>query len=250
MYNKKCPSCGKEMRYKSKDSLSTSIRNNNSCRECMGKVISEKRKGVSFSEEHKKSLSEAKKGTTLSEEHKKNIGISGTGKKRSDESKKRYSESKMGDKNPAKRQEVKDKIRESVLKLYLSDPTYKIKISNSLIRYFKNNPNFTSYDELEGYKKYKNEVDRLTNSNKKKLFENWNGLDYYDNESIIENFNLHYNNVKYPTIDHKFSIIYGYKKGFSTEFISSVENLCITKRTLNSEKGRNIEQYFKDKLAK
>lgn len=33
-----------------------------------------------------------------------------TGKKRSDESKKKYSESKIGDKNPAKRLEVRDKI--------------------------------------------------------------------------------------------------------------------------------------------
>lgn len=250
MYNKKCPICGKEMNYKSKDTLSDSIRKNRNCRECMGKIISEKKTGVSFSEEHKKSLSKAKKGSKLSEEHKKNIGISCTGKQRSDESKKKYSESKMGDKNPAKRQDVKDKIRESVFKLYLSDPTYKVRISKTLIKYFKNNPSFTSYEDLEGYEKYKNEVDRLTKSNKKILLDNWNGLDYYDNELIKDNFNLHYNDVKYPTIDHKFSVIYGYKKGFSTEFISSVENLCFTKRTLNSEKGRHIEQDFKDKLAK
>ena len=42
MYNKKCPTCDKEMNYKSKNSLLKSIRNNNSCRDCMGKVISEK----------------------------------------------------------------------------------------------------------------------------------------------------------------------------------------------------------------
>ena len=133
MYIKKCPTCDEEIIYKSKNSLSKSIRNNNSCRECMGKVISEKRKGIIFSEEHKKSLSKAKKGRTLSEEHKKNIGISLIGLKRSDESKKRYSECKIGNKNPAKRQDVKNKIRESILKLYLSDPTYKIRIKNSII---------------------------------------------------------------------------------------------------------------------
>jgi hypothetical protein len=156
----------------------------------------------------------------------------------------------MGDKNPAKRQDVKNKIRESILKLYLTDLTYKDKISKSLITYFKNNPNFISYDELEGYKKYKNKVDRLTNKNKKKLLFNWNGLDYYDNELIKDNFNLHYNNINFPTIDHKYSILYGYKNGLSTEFISSIENLCITKRKLNSEKGRNIENDFIKKLSK
>lgn len=250
MYIKKCPSCGKEINYKYKKSLLCSIRKNSNCRECMGKNISEKKLGVPFTEEHKNNLSKSKKGTKLSEEHKKNIGISGTGKKRSDESKKRYSESKMGDKNPAKRQDVKNKIRESILKLYLTDLTYKDKISKSLITYFKNNPNFISYDELEGYKKYKNKVDRLTNKNKKKLLFNWNGLDYYDNELIKDNFNLHYNNINFPTIDHKYSILYGYKNGLSTEFISSIENLCITKRKLNSEKGRNIENDFIKKLSK
>ena len=104
--------------------------------------------------------------------------------------------------------------------------------------------------ELEDYKKYKNKVDRITRSNKRLLIENWNGLDYYDSEIIKNNFNLHYNDVNYPTIDHKFSIIYGFKNGFSTEFVGSVENLCFTKRKLNSEKGKNIEQYFKDKLRK
>lgn len=250
MYSKKCPICGKEMSYTSKDGLSDSIRKNRNCRKCMGNIFSKKRKGVSLSEEHKKSLSKAKLGSKLSDEHKKNIGISGKGKKRTDESKKRYSESKMGDKNPAKREDVKNKIRETVLKLYITDPTYKTRISKSLIKYFKNNPSFISYEELVGYKKYKNEVDRITNFNKKKLIDNWDGLDYYDNELIKDNFNLHYNNMNYPTIDHKFSIIYGFKKGLSTEFIGSVDNLCFTKRRLNLEKGKNIEEFFKDKLAK
>ena len=75
-------------------------------------------------------------------------------------------------------------------------------------------------------------------------------MDYYDNEIIKDNFNLHYNDASYPTTDHKFSIIYGFKNGFSTEFIGSIENLCFTKRKLNSEKGQSTEQEFKDKLEK
>lgn len=250
MFSKKCPKCDEDIFYERKNSLQYSIRKNSVCKKCKGSLISEKLKGKSLSDQHKKKLSEIKKGSKLSEEHKKNIGLSVKGLKRSDESRKRYSKSKMGDKNPAKRQDVKDKIRNTIIKKYLSDPTYKKRISKSLIKYFRNNPVFVSFDELEDYAKFKNEVKRLTSSNKKILLENWNGLDYYDNEIIVNNFSLHYNNANYPTIDHKIPIIYGFKNGFSPEHISSIENLCFTKRQLNTEKGKNTEQTFKDKLSK
>jgi hypothetical protein len=250
MYIKKCPTCNNDINYKSKDSLKSSIKKNSNCRKCMGDIISKIREGMVFTKEHKDNLSKAKIDSKLSDQHKKNIGLSVKGLKRSDDSKKKYSESKMGDKNPAKREDVKNKIRQTILGKYLSDPTYKERISKSLEKYFKNNPSFISYYELEGYIKYKNKVDRITRSNKKKLVENWNGVDYYDNEIIKDNFNLHYNDAEYPTIDHKFSIIYGFKNGFSTEFVGSVENLCFTKRKLNSEKGKSVEQVFKDRLKK
>jgi hypothetical protein len=210
MYSKKCPTCGKELNYTSKDSLSDSIRKNRNCRKCMGKVISEMRKGIVFSEEHKKKLSDIKKKSKLSDEHKKNIGMSLRGLKRSDESKKRYSESKMGDKNP----------------------------------------NFTPLDKLKEKEKFNIIVERLTRINKKKLLKVWDGLDYYDNELIVSNFNLHYNNKKYPTIDHKIPISHGFKHGFSPEFIGSIENLCFTKRELNGKKYMSIEKDFINKLDK
>lgn len=245
MYIKKCPNCGNDIIYKSEKSLKQSLRKNSVCKICMSKIISEKRKGVVFTEEHKQKLSNKKLGIKLSDEHKKNIGISITGKIRSAKSKIKYSESKKGDKNPAKRKEVKEKIKNTMIKKYLLDPTYKDKISKSLIKYFKNNPSYISYEELEGFQKYKNEVDRLTKRNKKILLKEWNGFDYYDNEFIKNNFNLHYNNSNYPTIDHKIPILYGYKNKFSTELISSIENLCFTKRKLNLKKGINTEELFK-----
>jgi len=204
MFTKKCPTCGDEINYKNKHSLADSTRKNSNCRKCMGKVISKKRKGIIFSKEHKKKLSEIKKNSKLSETHKKNIGLSLKGLKRSDESKKRYSESKMGDKNP----------------------------------------NYTPIDKLEEKEKFKIIVERLTRVNKKKLLKIWDGLDYYDNEFIKSNFNLHYNNKKYPTIDHKISISYGFKHGFSPEFIGSIENLCFTKRCINSRKYIKTELEF------
>lgn len=284
MYIKKCPTCNEDITYKSKDSLRSSIKKNSNCRNCMGKVISEKRKGISFSEEHKKKLSDIKKNSKLSEEHKKNIGISLTGLKRSDESKKKYSESKIGDKNPAKREDVKDKIRQTVLAKYVSDPTYKERIRKSviikyeldptykerisstwlskienepewsnrlsapLIKYFKNNPCFISFDELDDFMKYKSEVRSLTHYNKRILLKEWNGLDYYDGEYINENFNLLSNDKNYPTIDHKTSIVYGFKNGFDSAYIGSIDNLCVTKRKMNNKKYMQTEIEFKNKI--
>jgi hypothetical protein len=58
----------------------------------------------------------------------------------------------------------------------------------------------------DSYLFYRNEVRRFTNRNKKELFENWNGYDYYDNEFIGNNFVYVHTNRLYPTIDHKISI--------------------------------------------
>lgn len=228
MYSKKCPKCNNNMSYKNKSSLVRSINKNAICKKCTNDIKSDKMKGGK-----------------LSDEHKKNIGISVKGLKRTDESKKRYSESKKGDKNPSKRPEVKEKIRNSILKKYLLNPENKDKISKSLIKFYKNNKSFISHDELNGFSKFKNEVKRKTNKNKKELLEKWDGKDYYDNEYIKNNYKLHYNNKKYPTIDHKISLLYGFKHNYSVELISSTENLCITKRSHNSSKGALNDKEFK-----
>ena len=87
-------------------------------------------------------------------------------------------------------------------------------------------------------------VSRITQSNKLELFKNWNGCDYYDNEYIMDNIKLSRNNKLYPTIDHKISIFYGYKNSISPETIGDMENLCITKRTINSSKNNKTEEMF------
>lgn len=89
----------------------------------------------------------------------------------------------------------------------------------------------------------------MTIRNKKELFENWNGMDYYDNEYIKDNTNLDYNDPSYPTIDHKISILEGFKKSYTFEFISSINNLCITKRKYNNLKGTKSEIEFTNKLG-
>lgn len=80
-------------------------------------------------------------------------------------------------------------------------------------------------------------------------FINWNGYDYYDNEYISEYFYLDYNNPKYPTIDHKKSIRFGFDNQIDYKIIGSIDNLCYTKRSINSQKGRKIEEDFIRKFS-
>lgn len=100
-------------------------------------------------------------------------------------------------------------------------------------------------EKLTEYQEYRRLVDNLTNRNKKELYENWDGYDYYDNEYIRDNFELNSGDKNYPTIDHKKSVIYGFDNNISPEEISNIENLCITKRTINSSKNYKTEEEFK-----
>ena len=87
-YKRKCPECGEEIPYTRKSSKVRAEKRNTNCKLCtMG------------SEETRKRMSESRKGI-----------------KKSEETRKRMSESKMGDKNPAKRPEVRKKLRLSAKK--------------------------------------------------------------------------------------------------------------------------------------
>lgn len=91
---------------------------------------------------------------------------------------------------------------------------------------------------------YRTECRKLTKRNITSLLDNWSGKDYYDNEDISNNFNLEINNPNYPTIDHKISIYNGFVNNISFDTISSLDNLCITKRSINSKKGILTESEF------
>jgi len=94
------------------------------------------------------------------------------------------------------------------------------------------------------YLLYRNECRRLSNKNLNVLFNEWDGKDYYDKEDISSYFNLDHNDLNYPTIDHKISIYYGFKNNIDKSIISSLENLCITKRSINSKKRDLTEEEF------
>jgi hypothetical protein len=103
-------------------------------------------------------------------------------------------------------------------------------------------------NSIEDFSDYRRIVNNLTNRVKKYLFNNWDGFDYYDKENIKENINLNYNDINYPTIDHKKSVFMSYKEGLSPEIVASIENLCITKRSNNSSKGyKNEDVYINEK---
>jgi hypothetical protein len=108
----------------------------------------------------------------------------------------------------------------------------------------------------EDYSKFKNyykkciSITRI-NIRKYKFKEKWNGIDYYDSEYIKDNYNLYdQNNENYPNIDHKTSIIYGFLNNITADEISSINNLCFTKRKHNaSKKARTEEEYINKKVV-
>jgi hypothetical protein len=97
------------------------------------------------------------------------------------------------------------------------------------------------------YKIYGDRVYRETRKNKKELLEKWDGLDYYDNEYIRDNFSLPYHHKNYPTIDHIIPINYGYENNIPFEELAKIENLVITKRTINSQKYIKMDFIYKEK---
>jgi hypothetical protein len=94
------------------------------------------------------------------------------------------------------------------------------------------------------YLTYRNECRRITKGNIKLLIKNWDGYDYYDGLFIGENFKLDHNHVDYPTIDHKISVYYGFKNSIDPNVIGSIDNLCFTKRGINSSKRDLNEEDF------
>lgn len=94
--------------------------------------------------------------------------------------------------------------------------------------------NFAINDE---FIRYKNKVNRLSKKNYKFLFSEWDGFDYYDNEFIKNNKSLHHNDYRYPTVDHKIPILWGYRNNINPEILADLSNLCITKRSINSTKS-------------
>ena len=102
-------------------------------------------------------------------------------------------------------------------------------------------------EEHSKWERYVLDIRNKTERNKKKLFKDWDGFDYYDGGYIKENLSLKGTDSNYPTIDHKISIFYGYKNNISPEIIGDISNLCITKRYINSTKNSKTEDEYNKK---
>lgn len=151
-----------------------------------------------------------------------------------------------GTEHPLGCEKIREKFVETMIEKYgVDNPSkyeeFKEKVKNTKIK------NGYTFNESEWHS-YRKKVRCITNKYKKTLFESWNGFDYYDNQYIKENFILKYTNINYPTIDHKISIIDGYKLSIEPEEIGGIDNLCYTKRTINSSKNYMSEIEFLKKL--
>lgn len=164
---------------------------------------------------------------------------------------------KYGVDYPTQSEYIRNKIKEVNLDRYGVDNPgkseyFKSKMKNTCLTKF-GSQNYTSSEEAKNkriengtqipdelktdFQIYLKKVRNKTKSVKKKLFENWNGLDYYDNEFIAVYLNLKFFDKNYPTIDHKISIYYGFLNNINPDIIGDLENLCITKRSINSSKN-------------
>ena len=144
---------------------------------------------------------------------------------------------KWGVDNPMKCNFFKEKIKQTCIEKYGSESI----LNSKFMEDFRINSGTKIPDSQKSeFKIYQEKVRYLTDKKKSELFRSWNGFDFYDNEYIKENLNLFHGNFRYPTIDHRLSILYGFKNKIEPHFIAEISNLCITKRSNNSKKGSKI----------
>jgi hypothetical protein len=144
-----------------------------------------------------------------------------------------------------KKSEIDELRKETCLDKYGVDNVSKDKyIYDKITKTKELNGVIIPKELLSDWEIYKRKVRSVTNSNKKHLYENWDGNDYYDNELIKGYLSHNHTHRFYPTIDHKISVYFGFINNISPEEIGSLENLCITKRFINSMKGKLVEENF------
>lgn len=134
----------------------------------------------------------------------------------------------------------KERIQKIFVEKYgVAHPSQIKEINNKIRKTNEDSGYWIPLSEKSEYQIYLCRVRVLTIKNFKILINNWNGYDYYDGEYIKDNFNLHHNDINYPTVDHKLSIHYGFINGLDPIIISGIDNLCFTKRSINSSKGKS-----------
>lgn len=215
-----CDECGKvkNMKYQFYYKITNGLKENYYCQKCVKKIKTSKTNMEKYGYENASS-------SVLIKEKRKKTNLK-----------------KWGTENVFQNEDIKkrnrDTFNEKYGDYYTRTKEYREKSNSTRI---KKNSKIFENEKLD-YKRYKRLVRSYTRIFSKSLFENWNGLDYYDNEYIKENFNLNYNDVSYPTIDHKISVFNGFKKMINPEIIGGINNLCVTKRNNNSSKRSHLEK--------
>jgi len=143
-----------------------------------------------------------------------------------------------GVEHPLQSKIVMDKVKKTNMEKYgAPHPMMNDEVKEKSYLTFTENKKWTPRELQSDFYKYSYQVYKQTLLNKKKLFENWNGKDYYTDIYIKENLNLNSNDKEYPTIDHKMSMKYGFDNQIEAKIIGSIDNLCITTRSNNSFKN-------------
>ena len=152
---------------------------------------------------------------------------------------------KWGVENVFENIDIKNKIKNTCIIRYGCDNANKstvIKMKSMLTRIERGNQ--INPDYYKPYILYRKNVLSVTRKYKKQLLNDWGGYDFYDGEYIMDNFNLNSNNPNYPTIDHKISVYHGFVNNIDYNQIGNLDNLCLTKRRINSSKqNKNCENY-------
>lgn len=105
-------------------------------------------------------------------------------------------------------------------------------------------------NKLSEFDMYIKKVIFITKKSRKNLLIIWDGYDNYDFEYIGDNFKLNSNDRCYPTVDHKLSLYYGFVNNIDPEIIGRLDNLCVTKRYINSSKSSKTSDEYLNKLIK
>lgn len=159
-----------------------------------------------------------------------------------------------GVKNPSSSPIVKEIRRQSIQKTYGVDNVFQTeKVKDDIRTHFEESGYWLSDEEAKlNYKNYYDRCISHTRMNKKELFNNWDGYDYYDEEYIKDNlvlFKGNSNHPEYPTIDHIIPIKEGFKQNIELLEITALSNLVITKRKNNNFKSTLNVKEFKQKMG-
>jgi hypothetical protein len=157
---------------------------------------------------------------------------------------KKYGVDNVANSNIIKEKTIKTCIKKYGVEYYFQSKQFK---SDNRENFIKMGFNVRS-TSIEDWLRYQRFCMAESYKNYKKLKDEWNGYDYYDGTYIKNNYELQPNDLNYPTVDHKISIVYGFINNISPEYIFSINNLCITKRSINSMKRHLTENEFRTKF--